>query len=76
MDPATIQVRSISNGNGFPVTYEMGSNTSHSFVVTNAQHPLPVTMTGYGASAQVTILLTVPPGPQQGPLRFTVQFTG
>jgi len=73
-DPDTIIIESVTNDNGFPQSRVLALPTSLGFVATGAEYPLPVSMVGHGASVAVILTLTVPPGPQHGPLSFTIQW--
>jgi len=74
-DPTTIYVRSITNKDGFAVSDVLASQTTFGFASYGQPHPLPVNMTGYGANAIVTLVVTVPQGRVTGVLHFTVQFS-
>jgi len=74
-DPMTVMVTSITNENGFPVSDVLYTPTELGSVVTGDQYPLPAPLTGYGANIVVTLILTVPPGQQYGPLRFAIRFS-
>jgi len=73
-DPNTIVVESVTNDNGFPEFEVLAQPTALGSVATGADYPLPVSMVGHGASVAVILILTVPPGPQHGPLSFTIQW--
>jgi hypothetical protein len=73
-DPNKIIIESVTNNNGFPESEVLAQPTALGSVATGADYPLPISLVGHGASAAVTLTLTVPPGPQHGPLSFTIQW--
>jgi hypothetical protein len=73
-DPNTIVIESVTNNNGFPETQARAQPTALGSVATGTDYPLPVSMVEHGASVAVILILTVPPGPQHGPLGFTIQW--
>jgi hypothetical protein len=72
--PETIAVRAITSSDGYQVSDVLAWQETFGFSGYNTPSPLPETMTGYGSNLEVTLLATVPPGPQPGVLHFTVQF--
>ena len=71
--PNSMTVDSVASDDGYSVSDVLAWGAS---VLGGSQPvPLPATMTGYGSSLGVTLLATVPPGPQAGVLHFTVQFS-
>lgn len=74
MDPNTIEIKSIKSDDGYAVSDVLALRPTFGFSGYGGPSPLPVTMTGYGSNIEVTLLATVPPGPQYGVLHFTVQF--
>jgi hypothetical protein len=71
-DPNSISVDSVTSDDGYAVSDVVGWQAALGVV---EPHQLPVTMTGYGSNVEVTVLVTVPPGPQPGVLHFTLQFS-
>ena len=71
-DPNSIVVKSISSEDGYVVSDVLAWQANFPSL---GPQQLPVTMTGYGSNVEVTLLVTVPPGPQYGVLHFTVQWS-
>lgn len=71
-DPNSIVVESVTSDDGYAVSDVVAWQAG--FFSTPQPHQLPVTMTGYASNVDVTLLVTVPPGPQPGVLHFTIQF--
>jgi len=71
-DPNSISVDSVTSDDGYAVSDIIGWQASLGVAQANQ---LPVTLVGYGSNAEVTLLVTVPPGPQPGVLHFTIHFS-
>ena len=72
--PNSLTIDSVSSDDGYAVSNVLAWKTS--FLGTEQPSALPTTLTGYGSNVEVTLLATVPSGPQAGVLHFTVQFSG
>ena len=74
-DPNTIALKAITSDDGYDITDVLAWSGYAGFPGSNVGHPLPAYLTGYGAEASVTLLVTVPAGHPEGVLHFAVQWS-